>query len=74
MGEFMKKDEMTGAAREVKGKVQKEAGKATGAPALKAHGESEESKGRTTRVVGRAEGKVDSVKNTVKRKINRVTE
>jgi len=69
----MKKDEMTGAAREMKGKVQKEAGKATGNPALKAHGESEESKGRTTRVVGRVEGKVDAVKADVKQKVRRAT-
>ncbi|HLZ09699.1 MAG TPA: CsbD family protein [Chloroflexota bacterium] len=69
----MKKNELTGAVREVKGKAQKEAGKATGNPALKAHGESEESKGRTTRVVGRAEGKVDAVKADVKQKVNRAT-
>ena len=69
----MKKDEMTGAVREVKGKVQKEAGKATGDPALKAHGESEESKGRTTRVVGRVEGKVDAVTANVKQKLDRAT-
>jgi len=70
----MKRDEMTGAARELKGKVQKEAGKATGDPALKALGESEETKGRTTRVVGRVQGKVDAVNSNVKQKVRRATE
>ena len=69
----MKKDEVNGAAREVKGKVEKEVGKAIGDEPTQAHGETEEQKGKATRVAGRVEGKVEAVKDDVKAKVNRAT-
>ena len=72
--ELVKKDELTGAVRETKGKVQKEVGKAIGDDQTRAHGEAEEQKGRATRVAGRIEGKVEAVKDNVKAKVNRATE
>ena len=74
MKRIMKKDEVAGAVRETKGKVQKEVGKAVGDPQTQAHGEAEEQKGKTTRVAGRVEGKADTVKDDVKAKIHRATE
>jgi uncharacterized protein YjbJ (UPF0337 family) len=74
MKRIMKKDEATGAVRETKGQIQKEAGKAMADPELQAHGEAEETKGKTTRVVGKVEGKADDVKNDLKAKVRRATE
>jgi len=71
---MMKENEVTGAARETKGKVQKEVGKALGDERTQAQGESEELKGKTTRVAGRVEGKADEVKEDLKSKVRRATE
>jgi len=65
---------VTGAVRETKGKIQKEAGKALGDERTQAQGESEEMKGKTTRVAGRVEGKAEEVKDDLKAKVRRATE
>ncbi len=65
--------QVTGTAREVKGKVEKEVGKATGNERTQAHGAAEEFKGKVEKKVGRAQDKAEAVKDDVKAKVHRAT-
>jgi uncharacterized protein YjbJ (UPF0337 family) len=69
----MNKDKVTGATRELKGKVEKEVGKAVEDEQTQAHGASEQAKGRATKEAGIAEDKVKNVKNDVKRTVHDAT-
>lgn len=64
---------LTGKIQELKGKVEKEAGKATGNKRLRAHGEAEELKGTVKKQTGQIEAKIDDVKNAVKATIHEAT-
>ena len=64
---------LTGKVQELKGQVQKEAGKATGNERLQAHGEAEELRGAVKKKTGQIEAKIDDVKNTVSAVINEAT-
>ena len=69
----MKKDEVTGAAQESKGKVVKEVGKATGNNRNQAKGEADEQEGKATKTAGQLQGKADDLKRDVKAKIHDAT-
>jgi uncharacterized protein YjbJ (UPF0337 family) len=70
----MNKHEVSGAAREVKGKVEKGVGNLTGDEQTQAHGAAEEMKGKTEKKAGQLQGKAEDLKNDVKDSVNRATE
>jgi uncharacterized protein YjbJ (UPF0337 family) len=62
----MNKKEISGAGRELKGKVEKGIGKATGNTDTQAHGMAEETKGKVEKKVGQLEGKAKDLANAIK--------
>jgi uncharacterized protein YjbJ (UPF0337 family) len=69
----LNKKEVTGTAREVKGKVQKEVGRATGDEMTQEKGATEELKGKAEKGAGRLQGKVADVADDVKKTVHRAT-
>jgi len=69
----MNKNEVSGAAQEIKGKVEKEAGKVAGNERAQAHGEAEEMKGKAKKDLGRVEGKANDAVQDAKSKIHNAT-
>lgn len=69
----MNKKEVTGTAQEVKGKVQKEVGKAAGDEKSQEKGATEELKGKVEKEAGRLQDKVADVADDVKKTIHRAT-
>ena len=69
----MNKKEVTGATREVKGKVEAAAGEVIGNEHMQAHGKVEELKGKATKTVGKIEKKVKTLKDDVKAKVHGAT-
>lgn len=72
-GQSVNNKVLAGQVQEVKGKVQKEVGKATGNERLQAHGEAEELRGVVKKKTGQIEAKIDEVTTTVKAKIHAAT-
>ena len=72
-GQAVNNKVLTGKVQELKGKVEKEAGKVTGNKRLRARGEAEELRGTVKKQTGQIEAKMDDVKNTVKVKIHEAT-
>jgi uncharacterized protein YjbJ (UPF0337 family) len=70
----MNEKEVSGAAREVKGKVEKEVGKATGSEKTQAHGAAEEARGKVEKNVGKAKGQAENAKENVEDTVRRATE
>ncbi len=64
----MKEKEVSGAAQELKGKVEKEVGKLTGNKRTQAHGEVEEMKGKVKKQVGKVAGKAEKIKGEAQEK------